>query len=255
MKQTLLRYFIFFFFTLIVESACANPSIQWKALNPGMAYTVVTPAFSSESRPGLFTHLYAWKINPRQYHFNIVTAKSLQQTALYAAQAAKIKDTVLAINGGFFTPNLEPLGLRISDNKVLSSLKRISWWGIFMIKNNRAAITSPQNYRYSPEINFAIQAGPRLIIDGRIPQLRGGSAQRSALGVTPTGDIIIAITDNNLLLTATQLAILLQKLGCSNALNLDGGTSSQLFVHTNNFSLQIPSLRPVADLILVKIPS
>ncbi|WP_267257297.1 phosphodiester glycosidase family protein [Coxiella endosymbiont of Ornithodoros maritimus] len=255
MKRTLLRYFIFFLFTLIIKAAYANPSIRWKMLASGMAYTMVTPSFSTLTRSDLFTRLYAWKINLRQYHFNIVTSKSLQQTALYAAQAAKIKNTVLAINGGFFTPDLEPLGLRISNNKALSSLKRIRWWGIFMIKNNRAAITSPQNYRYSPEINFAIQAGPRLIIDGRIPKLRAGSAQRSALGVTPTGDIIIAITDNNLLLTATQLAILLKKLGCSNALNLDGGTSSQLFVHTNNFLLQIPSLRPVADLILVKIRS
>ncbi|WP_304985700.1 phosphodiester glycosidase family protein [Coxiella-like endosymbiont] len=55
------------------------------------------------------------------------------------------------------------------------------------------------------------------------------------------GKVIIAITNLNLLLTPTQLAHLVKKLNCYNALNLDGGTSSQLFARINNFSLNVPS--------------
>ncbi|WP_251366184.1 phosphodiester glycosidase family protein [Coxiella-like endosymbiont of Rhipicephalus sanguineus] len=49
-------------------------------------------------------------------------------------------------------------------------------------------------------------------------------AQRSSLCITKSGKVIIAITDLNLLLTPTQLAHLVKKLDCYNALNLDRGT-------------------------------
>ncbi len=226
--------------------SCANSKIYWKCLTAGIEYTAVNPSYSQS-----IEKIYAFKIDLNRYNFQIIRAKDLKQTSLFANQWTQPHKVFIAINGGFFTPTLHPIGLRISNGETLSPLRPIKWWGIFLIKNNQAQIVSPKNYSPSPQINFAIQATPRLIIDGQILKLQERLAQRSSLCITKSGKVIIAITDLNLLLTPTQLAILLKKLDCYNALNLDGGNSSQLFARINDFSLNVPSLRPVADLILV----
>jgi exopolysaccharide biosynthesis protein len=40
-------------------------------------------------------------------------------------------------------------------------------------------------------------------------------------------------------------------LGCMNALNLDGGSSTQLYAKTQDFSLSIPSFSAVTDAVVV----
>ena len=58
-------------------------------------------------------------------------------------------------------------------------------------------------------------------------------------------------------LTTTELAQIMKKplsqngFECVDALNLDGGSSSQLSVKVGGFHLNISSLRPVADFVLI----
>ena len=88
-------------------------------------------------------------------------------------------------------------------------------------------------------------AGPRLIANGKIlvtadaeafpADIRVGRAPRSAVGVTKWGDYILAVVDGRQSqsrgCTLTEWAeILLNKFGAVNAINLDGGGSSELIV-------------------------
>ncbi len=249
-----MRLFRLIFILVLCTSGCiahASTVTQWKPLAAGLDYAVLHPMPNTTNY-----QLHAFRIDLDHYRLSLVVAKNINQTSLFTDQLAEEKKALLAINGGFFTPDMQPLGLRITQGRLLYPLKNTAWWGVLIVQNNQAKIVAQKDYQFSPKIGFAIQAGPRLIVNGRVPNLREGMAQRSAIGVTREGKVIIAITDN-LPMSTTELATILQKpeneggLSCYNALNLDGGSSSQLYAHVGDFTLHIRSIRPVSDVILV----
>ena len=89
-----------------------------------------------------------------------------------------------------------------------------------------------------------VGAGPRLVENGAVRvtageeqfpgDIRYGRAPRSAVGVTKAGKIVFAVVDGRQEhshgLTLTEFAELLVKFGVQNAINLDGGGSSALYV-------------------------
>jgi len=112
-----------------------------------------------------------------------------------------------------------------------------------------------------------IGAGPRLITDGRITvtadeerfpsDIRVGRAPRSAFGVTKYGDYIFAVVDGRQShsrgCTLYEWAdILLNQFGAVNAINLDGGGSTELIVKDS--IVNSPSdgnERPVASALMI----
>ena len=84
---------------------------------------------------------------------------------------------------------------------------------------------------------------------------------RTALGVTPEGDIVFMIVDGRQPeisngATLADLAFLLGTFGCSDAINLDGGGSSTLIIRNGNTyttknSPSAGSLRAVANGLMV----
>jgi exopolysaccharide biosynthesis protein len=118
-------------------------------------------------------------------------------------------------------------------------------------------IVNQRNFKKNKEIEFAIQSGPRLVVNGKIPlSLKPGMDSRTALGITKNNDIILVATEN-LRLTTTQLASVMLAfqidggLGCVDALNLDGGSSTQLYASFKNFYLDIAGYSAVTDAIIV----
>ena len=109
------------------------------------------------------------------------------------------------------------------------------------------------NFKHNKNIDFAVQSGTRLIINGNIPSLKPGFAERSALGITKDGKIIILVTKNTPI-TTTYLANLMQDkpLNCVNAINLDGGSSSQLFANFDNLKINSLGFSEISDAILIQ---
>jgi uncharacterized protein YigE (DUF2233 family) len=225
---------------VIFITACKATTItQWQNLAPGIDYTVLNLDQGK---------LHAFKIDLKQNRLSLLSP----------SEPNDIKDMVinahalLGVNAGFFTPGGKPLGLRISDSKVLSPAKPISWWGIFYLHNNKPELSSANGFKLDNDIDFAVQAGPRLLINKDIPHLKEGVGNRTAIGYNQNNDIIIAISENAQL-TTLQLAQILRDsekhggLGCLYALNLDGGSSSQAYAKVGNFVLDAPGFRAVAD--------
>lgn len=88
-----------------------------------------------------------------------------------------------------------------------------------------------------PRAQEAIGCGPRLVADGKValdmvgekftdPKVLRLSMARSAVGITSKRELIFVVTSG----TMAQLAVLMQKLGCAQAMNLDGGASSGLWL-------------------------
>lgn len=231
---------------------CQAKSISWQELAPGLEYTAIPL-----SSPGNRGKLHAFKVDPNIYRFDVVMARDHQRAAGSVRSLANASHAWIAVNGGFFTPQLKPLGLRMDQGVIRSALKKISWWGIFYVQGNQAKIVPQWQFKLTRQIDFAVQAGPRLLINRQIPKLKDGLAERTALGITDQGEVVVVVTEKTLISTE-DLAKILRKsnseggLSCRNALNLDGGSSSQLFAKFKRFYLNVPNFSPVTDIVTIR---
>ena len=97
-----------------------------------------------------------------------------------------------------------------------------------------------------------MQCGPRLVVKGEVTRLKKQYARRSCVGLDGVGRILLVATDGSTM-DATYLARVLAApeeksgLGCRDAMNLDGGGSTQLYVGYRGFRLDLRGAWPVPD--------
>ena len=122
-------------------------------------------------------------------------------------------------------------------------------WGVFLLRGKEAKIIPPKLWplKDGEAVSMALQVGPRLVIDGKVQKFKEGlPARRSALGITSSGWIEIALSETPLLLK--EWAALLKN-DCPQAINLDGGGSSQLSIEQSNLSLNVEGLTNIPNVV------
>lgn len=249
-RNHIVKLVILLYLTLFSYDAVAK--LQWQPLASGIEYTTVNTSVTPNGR------IHAFRIDLSQNKLDLAFASEHHAAATTVKSMAQESHALIAINGGFFTPELKPIGLRIKQGEIKSKLKATSWWGIFLINNNQAHIVAQQDYDNSKKVEFAVQGGPRLVADGEILQkLKSGTAERTALGITKNGKIVILVTDNAPLEMSVLADIMSAPedqngFNCVNALNLDGGSSTQLYAQIGDFNLNISGYSYVTDAVLVK---
>lgn len=251
MKKFIILFFLLYPFEVFSIT-------QWSEVAPGIAYANII----NKNSPTL-SSLHAFKINLKQNDLQLALAKDGLLPATTVKWLAEKNQALLAVNGGFFTPFWQTIGLRIQNGKVRSPLQKTSWWHIFYITHQTPYIITEKEYEThslnlskNSTITLAIQGGPRLLANGEIPTLKPGKAQRTALGITRDGQVIIIGTEHWRMST-TDLAHLLQApesengLNCIEGLNLDGGNSSQLYANTHLLQLNISNFSLITDILYV----
>lgn len=149
---------------------------------------------------------------------------------------AKQKTLEFATNGGMFNKDYSPQGLLILQQKTVKSIDTSSGDGNFYLKpngifyiktSNEAVICNSSNFKDDPNIKFATQSGPMLIIDGQIhAAFKEGSTNlniRNGVGILPDGRVVFVMSKNKV--NFYDFALYFKKLGCKNALYLDGVVS------------------------------
>ncbi len=244
-KTQLIRIAVLFF---LICSAYQSFAGEWRELAPGVEYQDLNANLLIP-----WSHIHAFRIDLSKNKLDLIMANDLSLHNASVDAFAHHSNALIAINGGFFDHNYQPLGLRIGSQRQHSPIKNISWWGIFYVKDQKPHLSSLAQYSRDSEVDFAVQSGPRLLVKGKIPSLKTGYAERSALGITRDGRVIILVT-NNSPMTTTALAQLLKTppLSCEDALNLDGGSSSQLNAHMGLFQINVHGFSNVSDAIVVK---
>lgn len=143
----------------------------------------------------------------------------------------------LAMNGGMYLKDRSPQGLYIEKGLMKSALDTLGKGygnfylqpnGIFYIaKNKSVGITTTKNFMVTPDITYATQSGPMLLIDGDMhPAFNEGSSNvhiRNAVGILPNGNPLFVISTEKL--NFYDLACYFKEKGCKNALYLDGFVS------------------------------
>lgn len=243
MKKSFSTLLLFIFLSI---SYSAIAGTHWKNLAPGIDYTsLANPA------PHTFGYIHCFKINLQKNNLQLAFAKSGIFPAATVQWLAEGNHALLAVNGGFFTSTWNPIGLRIQNGHQHSSLQPTSWWPVFYLKNNKPHIVNEKNYHDDPQISFAVQGGPRLLRDGHIPNLKPGKAERTALGITVTGEVIILATEHWELSTEQLAHIIQEQLDGVQAMNLDGGSSTQMYANIGKFQLDIKSFALITDIVYV----
>lgn len=244
------RNFLAILSGLVLFLAAGNlfADADWQRIAPGILYRDLSGGLLNP-----WSHIHVFKISPKSHSLGLVMARDFAKKSASVQEFAKKSESLLAINGGFFDNQHQPLGLRISNYEKRNALKSISWWGVFYIKNQKPYIRSLREFHPGKNIEFAIQSGPRLLVNHAIMPLKAGIAERSALGISKDREVIILATENAAMTTA-ELAKLMQEepLACTDAINLDGGSSTQLYAEINNFSRNIYGFSQVSDAVVVK---
>ncbi|MDO8462268.1 MAG: phosphodiester glycosidase family protein [Deltaproteobacteria bacterium] len=228
--------FLFFF---LFPLSCSRAAPIWQMVEPGLEETQM------ETKPGEFNtpfRLHAFRIDPTQFRLDLVFANSYGTPSASVRDLAQKSNALLMINSSFFDENGKPLGLLV-QNKTLLQPVRDTEWGLFFIEAGRPFIVHRKDFAYRPTIEMALQTGPRLITEGKIPRFKDAiPSRRSLVGITRDGKIIFAVTGVTIATTNDLARLVMRKesrggLGLRYALNLDGGGSSQLVLFTPSLTV------------------
>lgn len=152
------------------------------------------------------------------------------------ASALERVGCVAGVNGGFFHPNGEPLGLVISNGRTVHALeggKLLS--GLVVFSKGRALLLRTGELRRTDKIAEAIQAGPFLIDKGRsVPGLN--STKRAARTVALSDGknnfaflVCYSVTLERMASILCDSSVI-SEMQVLRGLNLDGGSSTAFWV-------------------------
>ncbi len=162
-------------------------------------------------------------------------------SSLADALATKGDTLAFAMNAGMYAPDYAPVGLYVENGRMLHAANTAAGEGNFHMKPNgvfwidgaRAGVTETGRFlksRMAPA--YATQSGPMLVVNGRInPHIHeSGASEKYRNGVCVTQGHVAHFAISNQPVTFYRFASLFRdRLKCSDALFLDGGTASAIY--------------------------
>jgi exopolysaccharide biosynthesis protein len=174
------------------------------------------------------------------------------------AAMMKRENCVSAVNGGYFDPNFEPIGLRIVNEQIIAPLRRARLiTGVLMASPRGVQIVRSREFSRPQKIAAAIQCGPFLVdASQRVRGLNDSQRARRTFAATATHERAllgfcseVSLADLGAILAATPISA---EAKITRALNLDGGSSSAFwFLRGDGSAFSIPGQKPVRDLVAV----
>jgi hypothetical protein len=166
----------------------------------------------------------------RDYFLKVIDQKEGPGTEFARAEFAG-QGSLAAINGGFFNPDGSPLGLVITDGQSRGAFNASSFLGTGIIDGENTTLSHRKSYQESSEL---LQSGPRLVWDQERLTGLSKSKERPRSFVIWDGNNHFGIGHADRA-TLQGLANNLQAqpfegFHIKYAINLDGGTSCDLWV-------------------------
>jgi uncharacterized protein YigE (DUF2233 family) len=184
----------------------------------------------------------------RYHKLKVVRATEFGSRTATVKELAKKSGATLMINGSFFDENGAPLGLVVTSgtSRQLLHNQGDTLTGILVYSGLGAQIKHRSEYEPASVLE-AIQAGPRLIVN-KLPTTTKGQdirSRRSGVCIDAAQRLIIFAVDGwpfGASLKELQEFLIKPKIGCKEALNLDGGGSTQMYLRLNINSTPIIDL-------------
>jgi len=185
------------------------------------------------SNGGDDVQLWLVRFSPRTHTFAVMDNPA---GAFDTGSAALKRGALAAVNGGYFHPDRTPLGLVVRQGVEIHNFEKAKLLsGLVVVADGRISIRRASEYSAAPAVHEALQAGPFLVDGGKpVPGLDDTrSASRTVVIADSTGRFGLLVCKGlTLAQTAEMLATpgLLPTAKITRALNLDGGTSTALWV-------------------------
>jgi exopolysaccharide biosynthesis protein len=169
------------------------------------------------------------------------------------AAVARRARAIAGVNGGYFDPQNAPVGLLISDGKLIAPLRKARLLsGVLVITRARVEVIRPGEYSSRKNVIGAVQCGPFLVDDGKavagLNETR--PARRTFVFTSGTDRGAIGFCST---VTLAQLGQILAtpELKVQRALNLDGGSSSAFWFNGEHGVFSIPEQKTVRDFVII----
>ena len=161
------------------------------------------------------------------------------------------------VNGGYFDPEDKPVGLLISEGKIIGPFRKAKLLsGVMVVANGRVELLRATEYSPKRKAAAALQCGPFLVDRGQpVPGLNDTrSARRTFIITGPPDRAAVGFCSE---VTLAQLAEILatpaiaSDLKVQRALNLDGGSSSAFWFAGERGAFSISEQKTVRDFVAV----
>ncbi len=217
------------------QSKLEQKKLTWKEVQPG--FSILRYAIGKNDY--IFrSEIILLKFSLNNFEFEIAQkSNNSNKKTTDVKSLTNLNKGIAGINASFFDKKESPLGLIIQNKKTTNKLHKGGTLlsGIFYISNNQANIIHKSKIDlYNPDL--AIQAGPRLISNYIPLKIKDPNTRtrRSGIAINKKGEVIIYAT----LLrfpgaSFSEVQEMLKSLSVKDALNFDGGSSSQLYLKKN----------------------
>ena len=246
---------------VLVPAACGrraapNP-LAWRELAGGLSYAEAQLRAGSDKQP---VTLHLLRLEPRLWQLRVVTAATSGRPLAGPGEfRAAVPGAVAAVNAGFFDPEYRPLGLLVDRGETLAPLRHVDH-GVFGIAAGQPLLRHAREWKDLPELEFAVECGPRLLVDGHPLTFKPGVARRTIIGHDRHGRAVLAVSDG--VISLAELADFLGRSGerggpgLSDALNLDGGPSTMLELAVGGVEVRVatPVQVPVGIVVVARQP-
>jgi uncharacterized protein YigE (DUF2233 family) len=229
-----------------------SPDTGWQSLEPGMELREM----DVRSQFGAVRATIA-RLDPAGFRFRVgYDPANPRRLSAWVSES----EPVLAINGGFFTPDNRAIGVIVSDGQRTGSTLG-SYAGMFAVSSDeQVSVRWLTTWPYDPGESLlqALQSFPMLVQPGGVMGFPanaddGGPDRRTVIGQDRSGRILVIVMPNGLLSLHEVSAFLAgSDLDLDVALNLDGGASTGVWLDAGGRTVTIDSGSPLPVVILVE---
>lgn len=225
------------------------------------------PAAAAGMRPtvtelniaGDTVRLHAFHIPLAQAELNVVDVGMGREIAPYLDR----HHASLVFNGGYFDLRMRPEGLVIAGGRTVSEFVPGLGGGVLTVQRGQARLHDGEGFtpRQLWGVDFGMQCKPRLVVD-RAVNIRsddGRRADRTGLCIRDQGrELVVYIARSEDFRggdgpTLRSFAEMLQREGCENALNLDGGPSTGVAWRQDGSIRSLPPRGSIRHAITVRL--
>lgn len=216
--------------------ASRAPTVRFTEVADGVEYArLLDPKPGDDRLEG-----HAFRIDLERAGLRVLAAGGPTVRREVSTIARSLKD-VVAINGSFFDEHMRAMGVVVDQGRTISR-RRIKSWGALVVDDRLAEIVSGKELKLDDPPHLVLQGQPRLVKGGRVPKLKKQVARRTAVCAERQYVTFVIATKP---VDATALARFLARplgrggLACEDALNLDGGPSTQLFARLGDLTVNV----------------
>lgn len=224
---------------------------SWRPVYKGMEYRKIV---FERSEPSYTLELKLLRLDPQLISAQVLDAASYQLKGATAKIFAEQSGALAAINANYFDEKGRPLAYLKSAGKEINRAvsKHALYTGVFGVREGNPFVMHRDDFQPA-QTSEALQAGPLLLRRGAPVDVMAGLvryARRTVIGIDKQGRVVAAATEPILGgLSFAELQELFSKaswqIETPELLNLDGGSSAQLYAKAGKFEESVPGIAEV----------